>query len=72
MMAKGIVPRAAKQNMRGPGAARLAHVRVITTTTKTPQVLICANAIDREFVSFPPDVLQTQVAYLAAGIRCGW
>src|ERR1044071_4167630 len=54
--------------MRGPGAARLAHISVVTTATEAPQSGASSIAIDAELVSIPPDIFEREVANVAASI----
>ncbi len=67
-MAIGIVTRAAKQNVGGPGTAGLANIGVITSAAKAPQIFAGAPSIDAELVGLPPDIMQTQFAYVTSRI----
>ena len=68
MMAVRIVSGSPEQNTRGPGATGFAHVSVVTTATVAPQLVARSSAVDVQLVCRPPDVFETEVANVAAGI----
>src|SRR5829696_2963622 len=69
MMAVRIVPGPTEQDVRGPRAAGLAHVGVVTTTAEAPQLSGRSAAIHTQFVRLPPDLFQIAIANVAAGVR---
>ena len=71
MMAVGIISGTSEKNTRGPGAAGFADVSVVTTAAKAPQLFARSSAIYIQLVCRPPDIFETEVANVAAGIFRG-
>src|SRR5215213_9006059 len=69
MMTVRIISGSSEQNTRGPGAAGFAHVSVVTTATEAPQLFTRSSPVDIQRVCRPPDVIETTIANVAAGIR---
>src|SRR6185503_12555333 len=68
MMTIGIVSGASEQNTRGPRTAGFARISVVTTATEAPQLFARSAAIDVQLIGRPPDIFETEIANVAAGI----